>query len=149
MTKNKTPQPKITTATTTTMNPSSSSSKTRNTFLEPLPKMKPTITKQKLQERILKPRPYPLFIAEKTALVMEEIYNSIMNTVSSQNNRNQKNRDLSTYEIYQQQSFGSTKERIVILGTGWGSAAFLKDIDTNMYDVTVISPRNFFLFTPM
>jgi NADH dehydrogenase FAD-containing subunit len=25
----------------------------------------------------------------------------------------------------------------------------LKDIDTSMYDVTVVSPRNYFLFTPM
>ena len=42
-----------------------------------------------------------------------------------------------------------TKERIVVLGTGWGAASFLKDIDTSLYDVTIISPRNYFLFTPM
>ena len=43
----------------------------------------------------------------------------------------------------------SKRERVVVLGTGWGAAAFVKDIDTSRYDVTVISPRNYFLFTPM
>jgi hypothetical protein len=48
------------------------------------------------------------------------------------------------------QGFGTdVKERIVILGTGWGAAALLKEIDINKFDVTVISPRNYFLFTPM
>ena len=37
----------------------------------------------------------------------------------------------------------------MVLGTGWGAAAFLKNIDTDKYDVTVISPRNYFVFTPM
>lgn len=41
------------------------------------------------------------------------------------------------------------REKIVVLGTGWGAAAFLKGIDADKYDITVISPRNFFLFTPM
>ena len=41
------------------------------------------------------------------------------------------------------------KERIIVLGTGWGAASFLKSIDCNKYDVTVISPRNYFVFTPM
>lgn len=41
------------------------------------------------------------------------------------------------------------KERIVVLGTGWGAHAFLKSIDTTIYDVTVVSPRNYFMFTPM
>ena len=41
------------------------------------------------------------------------------------------------------------REKIVVLGSGWGSHAFLKTIDALKYDVTVISPRNHFLFTPM
>ena len=40
-------------------------------------------------------------------------------------------------------------EKIVILGTGWGSHSFLKTIDASKYDITVISPRNYFMFTPM
>ena len=41
------------------------------------------------------------------------------------------------------------REKIVVLGSGWGSHSFLKTIDAIKYDVTVISPRNHFLFTPM
>lgn len=41
------------------------------------------------------------------------------------------------------------KPRLVILGSGWGSVSLLKDIDPDMYDITVISPTNYFLFTPM
>lgn len=43
----------------------------------------------------------------------------------------------------------ATKKRVVILGTGWGAHALLKSIDADAYDVTVISPRNYFVFTPM
>lgn len=42
-----------------------------------------------------------------------------------------------------------TKPRLVVLGTGWGSIAMLKQLDPDQYHVTVISPSNYFLFTPM
>lgn len=48
-----------------------------------------------------------------------------------------------------EQSPPATKERVVVLGSGWGSHALLSAIDANRYEVTVISPRNYFLFTPM
>lgn len=41
------------------------------------------------------------------------------------------------------------KKTLVILGTGWGSTCLLKKLDTENYNVIVISPRNFFLFTPL
>ncbi|XP_052073296.1 uncharacterized protein LOC127711334 isoform X1 [Mytilus californianus] len=41
------------------------------------------------------------------------------------------------------------RERLVILGTGWGSYSVLKTIDKNKFDVIVVSPRNHFLFTPL
>eukprot|EP00403_Amphidinium_massartii_P014138 CAMPEP_0178419194 /NCGR_PEP_ID=MMETSP0689_2-20121128/25483_1 /TAXON_ID=160604 /ORGANISM="Amphidinium massartii, Strain CS-259" /LENGTH=569 /DNA_ID=CAMNT_0020040621 /DNA_START=77 /DNA_END=1783 /DNA_ORIENTATION=+ len=41
------------------------------------------------------------------------------------------------------------KRRIVILGTGWASHALAKVIDTGNVEVVIVSPRNFFLFTPM
>ncbi|KAI9803170.1 MAG: External alternative NADH-ubiquinone oxidoreductase mitochondrial [Sarcosagium campestre] len=41
------------------------------------------------------------------------------------------------------------KKTLVILGTGWGSVSLLKKLDTENYNVIVISPRNFFLFTPL
>ncbi|PKS13311.1 hypothetical protein jhhlp_000082 [Lomentospora prolificans] len=42
-----------------------------------------------------------------------------------------------------------TKKTLVILGTGWGSVSLLKKLDTANYNVIVISPRNYFLFTPL
>lgn len=41
------------------------------------------------------------------------------------------------------------RQRLVILGTGWGSYSVLKHIDKKLFDVIVISPRNHFLFTPL
>ncbi|KAI2471432.1 FAD/NAD(P)-binding domain-containing protein [Annulohypoxylon bovei var. microspora] len=41
------------------------------------------------------------------------------------------------------------KKTLVILGTGWGSVALLKKLDTANFNVVVISPRNYFLFTPL
>ncbi|KAG6185292.1 hypothetical protein E4U47_003922 [Claviceps purpurea] len=42
-----------------------------------------------------------------------------------------------------------SKKTLVILGTGWGSVALLKKLDTENYNVIVVSPRNYFLFTPL
>ncbi|KAI0147627.1 hypothetical protein GGR57DRAFT_476175 [Xylariaceae sp. FL1272] len=39
--------------------------------------------------------------------------------------------------------------RLVILGSGWGSVALLKQLNPDDYHVTLISPKNYFLFTPM
>lgn len=41
------------------------------------------------------------------------------------------------------------RPRVVVLGTGWGAHAFLSSIDATKYEVVVVSPRNFMLFTPM
>lgn len=41
------------------------------------------------------------------------------------------------------------KPRVVVLGTGWGACRFLKGLDTNIYDVICISPRNHMVFTPL
>ncbi|KAJ1967961.1 NADH:ubiquinone oxidoreductase [Dispira parvispora] len=42
-----------------------------------------------------------------------------------------------------------TKKTLVILGTGWGATSLLKTLDTSLYNVVVVSPRNYFLFTPL
>ena len=42
-----------------------------------------------------------------------------------------------------------SKPRLVILGSGWGAVSLLKGLDRDAYEVTVISPRNYFLFTPL
>lgn len=44
---------------------------------------------------------------------------------------------------------GQKKKTIVILGSGWGSMSLLKNLDTSVYNVVVVSPRNYFLFTPL
>ncbi|EXJ94543.1 NADH dehydrogenase [Capronia coronata CBS 617.96] len=41
------------------------------------------------------------------------------------------------------------KPKLVILGSGWGSVAMLKELNPGDYHVTVVSPENYFLFTPM
>ncbi|CAM0906296.1 unnamed protein product [Alopecurus aequalis] len=41
------------------------------------------------------------------------------------------------------------KPRVVVLGTGWASCRFLKDVDTSVYDVVCVSPRNHMVFTPL
>ncbi|CEM01006.1 unnamed protein product [Vitrella brassicaformis CCMP3155] len=41
------------------------------------------------------------------------------------------------------------RARMVILGTGWAAMNFVKDLDKELYDVTVVSPRNYFTFTPL
>ncbi|KAI9845298.1 MAG: hypothetical protein M1838_001798 [Thelocarpon superellum] len=41
------------------------------------------------------------------------------------------------------------KPKLVILGSGWGSVALLKTLNPGDYNVTVVSPVNYFLFTPM
>ncbi|KAJ2461502.1 NADH:ubiquinone oxidoreductase [Coemansia sp. RSA 2424] len=41
------------------------------------------------------------------------------------------------------------KKTLVLLGTGWGSTTILKTLDIQSYNVVVVSPRNYFLFTPL
>ncbi|KAL9662757.1 hypothetical protein QQ045_027591 [Rhodiola kirilowii] len=41
------------------------------------------------------------------------------------------------------------KPRVVVLGTGWAACRFLKGLDTKLYDVVCISPRNHMVFTPL
>ncbi|RMZ76729.1 hypothetical protein DV737_g4690, partial [Chaetothyriales sp. CBS 132003] len=41
------------------------------------------------------------------------------------------------------------KPKLVILGTGWGSVAMLKELNPCDYHITVVSPDNYFVFTPM
>ena len=42
------------------------------------------------------------------------------------------------------------KRRVVVLGSGWGAISFVKSLESNgPYDVTLVSPRNYFLYTPL
>lgn len=42
-----------------------------------------------------------------------------------------------------------SKPRVVVLGTGWGCFAVAKTLDTQGFDVHVVSPRNHMVFTPL
>ncbi|OWB57457.1 hypothetical protein B5S28_g3402 [[Candida] boidinii] len=44
---------------------------------------------------------------------------------------------------------GNKRKTLVILGSGWGGITTLKHLDTSQYNVILISPRNYFLFTPL
>ena len=41
------------------------------------------------------------------------------------------------------------RHKLVILGTGFGAFSLLHHLDRKHYDVSVVSPRNHFLFTPL
>ncbi|KAG9287047.1 hypothetical protein G9A89_023011 [Geosiphon pyriformis] len=46
-------------------------------------------------------------------------------------------------------SLGKTQGRLLILGSGWAGFKLLKDMPTKFYELVVISPRNYFVFTPL
>ncbi|KAF9074732.1 pyridine nucleotide-disulfide oxidoreductase-domain-containing protein [Rhodocollybia butyracea] len=48
-----------------------------------------------------------------------------------------------------QLAYDPEKKTVVVLGSGWGATSLLKTIDTTEYNVVVISPKNYFLFTPL
>ncbi|KAL5520757.1 hypothetical protein ACEPAF_2760 [Sanghuangporus sanghuang] len=41
------------------------------------------------------------------------------------------------------------KERLVILGSGWGGYEVLRGVDKKRWDVTMVSPNSYFNFTPL
>ncbi|KAJ2129023.1 NADH:ubiquinone oxidoreductase, partial [Coemansia sp. RSA 678] len=45
--------------------------------------------------------------------------------------------------------YDANKKTLVLLGTGWGTTTILKNLDTHNFNVVVVSPRNYFLFTPL
>jgi NADH dehydrogenase FAD-containing subunit len=89
-------------------------------------------------KQMMEPRPYPLFLLEKGLEIVEGIVDDFKSWVDSLSGVDEPP-TVST----------APKQRIVVLGSGWGAASLLKGIDNDLYDVTIISPRNYFLFTPM
>lgn len=50
------------------------------------------------------------------------------------------------------QRFSGTEDqrpRIVVVGSGWAACSFLRSIHEDKFRITVVSPRNYFLFTPL
>jgi len=55
----------------------------------------------------------------------------------------------STRTILDYENRIDNRPRIVIVGSGWAAHSFLKTIETDIFHVICVSPRPFFLFTPM
>ncbi|GAX84552.1 hypothetical protein CEUSTIGMA_g11973.t1 [Chlamydomonas eustigma] len=46
----------------------------------------------------------------------------------------------------------TARPRVVVLGSGWASMSFVKSLPSNIsekYDIVLVSPRNYFLYTPL
>lgn len=41
------------------------------------------------------------------------------------------------------------KPRVVVLGSGWAALSFVRKLDQSAVDVTIVSPRSFFFYTPL
>jgi hypothetical protein len=41
------------------------------------------------------------------------------------------------------------KKKVLVLGTGWAGTSFLRNLNDPRYEVHVVSPRNYFAFTPL
>ena len=41
------------------------------------------------------------------------------------------------------------KPRVVVAGSGWGGFALAKQLNPEQFDITIVSPRNHLLFTPL
>ena len=39
--------------------------------------------------------------------------------------------------------------KVVILGTGWGAMSFLQNLNQDDVEITIVSPRSFFFYTPL
>ncbi|KAI8366174.1 pyridine nucleotide-disulfide oxidoreductase-domain-containing protein [Blakeslea trispora] len=46
-------------------------------------------------------------------------------------------------------TLAKSQGRVVILGSGWVGFRLMNDLDKQNYDISVISPRNHFVFTPL
>jgi NADH dehydrogenase len=41
------------------------------------------------------------------------------------------------------------RERVVVLGSGWGGYTFSRELNAKKYQIVVVSPRPYFVFTPL
>jgi NADH dehydrogenase FAD-containing subunit len=54
-----------------------------------------------------------------------------------------------TFYMNNEMNKNKNKKNITIIGSGWGCSSFIKYINMNKYNVTVISDNNKFLYTPL
>lgn len=41
------------------------------------------------------------------------------------------------------------KKKVVLLGSGWAAVNFIRNLKPELYELSVVSPANYFLFTPL
>ena len=41
------------------------------------------------------------------------------------------------------------KKKVVVLGSGWGAISFIQQLDLDQVDLTIVSPRSYFFYTPL
>lgn len=51
--------------------------------------------------------------------------------------------------LYAGEDNSSKKKKLVILGSGWGAVSLIKSLNPGEFEVSVVSPDNYFLFTPL
>jgi len=51
--------------------------------------------------------------------------------------------------LLQPTTAANQRQRVVVLGTGWASRYLVDALDKDKYEVRIVSPRNFFMFTPL
>lgn len=91
-------------------------------------------------------RSYLRIVLERLMQSIDDI--QLSSRIKESNKEELRNRMYLTSKLFPDER-QKAKEKVVVLGTGWGGHSFLKTIDATKYDVKVISPRNYFMFTPM
>lgn len=97
----------------------------------------------KIIQELTKERPYIQFLSEKAVTVLDDTFLSLKESITAPDPSEFRRR------VKEGKESKDTRQRIVVLGTGWGAHAFLQSVDAVKYEVVVVSPRNFMLFTPM
>ena len=41
------------------------------------------------------------------------------------------------------------RAKVVVLGSGWGAISFIQQLDLDQVDLTIVSPRSYFFYTPL
>lgn len=58
----------------------------------------------------------------------------------------QQRRNISVQQLDNQKN---NRERVVVLGSGWAGFSLASDLDQRKYQIVVVSPRSYFVFTPL
>lgn len=91
---------------------------------------------KKIISELTKERPYIQFLTEKAVTVLDDTFLGLKEQLTAPDPSDFRRRLKEGKEQ-------GTRQRIVVLGTGWGAHAFLNSIDAVKHEVVVVSPRTF------